>query len=195
MKHFFSFFTILFTSIIILSFLQLGSLGASIGIFAAQTVRPTLTPQPTQDKVIPTIKPIIEQEPVRFVIEKAQIDVQVFTYENNMQTWELLPHSMMYMDNTGTVSEEKNNIILYTKESIAGMNELKWLSEEYDIIVYSNSYKAVYSLQSASVSSTEIENILAPSEKPELTLLICSDSCSEERFVIKAVLKEIQEIK
>jgi hypothetical protein len=195
MKRFFNTFTLLLFGIITISLFQLGSLGSSIGTYSAQSIKPTAAMKPSLEGNVPLVEPIIEFEPERVIISEAQIDVQTFSYSNETLTWNLLPHDMVYMNSTARIQKDRGNVVLYTKESVDTMAMLNEKTDPYDIIVYSNSYKAIYIVQNASLSDAPIQDVLQQTANPELTLLICSDSCSEQRFIIKATLKEIEKIK
>jgi LPXTG-site transpeptidase (sortase) family protein len=133
--------------------------------------------------------------PTRIVMEQAGIDLQVVSVPLKNGTWEVFPHVANYAEGTGLVNDKTGNVGIYGHDRVDALHNMKQLLTGSDIIVLSNSYRAIYRVQTSTLVDPSDVSVFYPTKEPMLTLITCDGSLSEKRYLIRAKLVKIEKTK
>ena len=188
-------YIVLLTVAVSASLLQLGGLGNGLySQFHQAWVNSSLQSHGCTDCGTPTVTPgqQIEFKPERITITDSNIDLKVVSIPLKNGTWEVVPKVANYAEGTSLVNEKEGNVGIFAHARPDAFKRIKNLQPGNEIIVYGESYKAIYKVDhSAIVDPTDVK-VFYPEERPVLTLVTCEGLNDEHRYMVRAKLIKIE---
>ncbi|MCA9391751.1 sortase [candidate division WWE3 bacterium] len=107
-------------------------------------------------------------------------------------TWEVNPAAANYAEGTNLINSESGNVGLFGHDRDNAFRSIKDLKVGDSVILTANQYTVYYEVTDSFDTIPEDLNVFAPTDKPTVTLLTCSGTLSERRYVVVAELTKIE---
>lgn len=136
--------------------------------------------------------PVLQEEiqenllPSQILIPKVKIDLPVFEAKAKDDVWEISEAGASYLLGSG-VPGKPGNVVIYGHNKRSLFGPIRWLSPGEEIRVKNKKGEEfIYKVGGTKIVSPENIEVLAPTEKPTLTLYTCSGFLDSKRFVVVA---------
>lgn len=133
-------------------------------------------------------------KPERIVIDKVGIDLPVVSVPLKNGTWAVNPHVANYAEGTDLINDKSGNVGIYGHARADAFVKIRQMLTGYDIMLISNSYRAIYRVQRTSVIAPTAVDVFSTTKEPVLTLITCEGTLSEKRYMVRAKLIKIEKI-
>jgi LPXTG-site transpeptidase (sortase) family protein len=152
-------------------------------------------PESPQTKAPETPKTVTNSEPIRIIIPKIGIDIDVVrsTYDDKQQTWPVSAVAANYATNTPLISNKSGKSLIFghaRKNVFADIGNLTASDSIYIKTASGNTLEYVYA-NSTIVSPTDVEIFDNLTGKPGVFLMTCDGVWSQNRRLMQFELKEV----
>lgn len=200
-KFKFNLFAAILVATVFASVMQLNLLGQGIYAQLNQPEEMHSSVPLQQFPTTPTVTPhedIKAFKPERIVIPSINMDLDIVSVPLKNGTWAVNDGVANYAEGTSLINDKDGNVGIYGHDKVNAFRDIKKLltgSNDYDIVLYGNNYRATYKITSASVIAPTAINVFYPSKEPTITLITCEGLFSDKRFMVKAKLVKIEKLK
>jgi LPXTG-site transpeptidase (sortase) family protein len=136
-----------------------------------------------------------EFTPLKIEIAKVGISLPVVSVPLENGTWQVYPHVANFAQSTSLVNKKSGNVGIYGHDREDAFHKIKDLLTGDDIIVIGKNSRAIYKVQSASIIVPTAVDVFNPTKEPVLTLITCNGIFSDKRYMVRAKLIKIENIK
>lgn len=135
-----------------------------------------------------------ELTPELIKIEKVGIDLPIVSVPLKNGTWKVNAGVANYAQETSLINTKSGNVGIYAHDRQKEFANIKNLNTGDIIEIFASGHKIKYRIESQKVLDPENVGVFYPTSDPTLTLVTCDGDFSEQRYVVKAKLVEIEEL-
>lgn len=131
--------------------------------------------------------------PDRISIDKIKLDLPIVSVKLSGGTWEVHDKVANFASETSVITSNGGNVGIFAHDREPGFAKIKHLSNGDLITVSSGNFLATYRVVESEVMQPHDVEAFYPTKNPMLTLVTCDGSFSEQRYVLKAELINLEE--